>query len=241
MSAVFEIERLPDHGFSYPHTAQAPQIDLQAAKDAVSAAPGKVVVVVWPEKDRHGLILLPDSLKNHMKPDVGTVIASGTDELRPGDKVLLRSQAGKCVEGFWTGTWGPFYKDSRGQWQCYEVRMYGRMGGGTFNDHGDPVLAPMRVPWSMGVMAKMEEGEVFTPLRDNMLVEFDPIEEVTGGGIILPDSEKVRSSLVTVVSVGPKVADYVPGDRVWLHEGGVRIVGTSLAICSEEDAYCKVC
>lgn len=216
-------------------TGEAPKIDLERAKYAVKCLPGKVIVVVWPELEKVGSIYLADQTKNDVKPDIGTVVGHGTDELELGDKVLLKSQAGKCVLGFDTGSW----------WTGYEVRMYGMLGGPTFTDYGDPILAASKVSWDRAVMAKVTE--VFTPLGKNVLFRLTKPDQ---GAIILPDAMMTPSSLVDIDSIGPKVGkddngiayDSVrPGDKAWVHEGAVTFVpGTDFGMAHEDAFYCVV-
>lgn len=183
-------------------------------------------MVVWPELEKVGSIYLADQTKNDVKPDIGTVVGHGTDELELGDKVLLKSQAGKCVLGFDTGSW----------WTDYEVRMYGMLGGPTFTDYGDPILAASKVGWDRAVMAKVTE--VFTPLGKNVLFRLTKPEQ---GAIILPDAMMTPSSLVDIDSVGPRVELLNPGEKAWVHEGAVTFVpGTDFGLAHEDAFYCVV-
>lgn len=63
----------------------------------------------------------------------------------------------------------------------------------------------------------------YTPSADYVLVRIKPVEEVTRGGIYVPDTVKEKQTreaeLGTVVAIGPEAFDggpawYKPGDRV---------------------------
>ena len=58
--------------------------------------------------------------------------------------------------------------------------------------------------------------ENYKPLGIQVLVEPDPIEETSKGGIIIPEATKVkeRPNRGTVISVGEKVEIIKPGDRI---------------------------
>lgn len=202
-------------------------------------------MVVWPELEKVGSIYLTDQTKNDVKPDIGTVIGFGgdwlheededgyvvyktrlPDEIEVGDVVLLKSQAGKCVLGFDTGSW----------WTEHEVRMYGMCGGETFSGYGDPVVAAQKVDWDRAVMAKVTE--VFTPLGKNVLFRLTKPEQ---GPIILPDAMMTPSSLVDIDSVGPRVKLLTPGEKAWVHEGAVTFIpGTDFGLAHEDAFSCVV-
>ena len=52
-------------------------------------------------------------------------------------------------------------------------------------------------------MAKLK----ITPLSDRVLIEPDPAEERTAGGIIIPDTAKEKPQRGTVIAVGPGKKD----------------------------------
>jgi chaperonin GroES len=90
------------------------------------------------------------------------------------------------------------------------------------------------------------------PLDDRVVVEPMEAEEVTAGGIVLPDSAKVKPQRGTVVSVGPgKLLD--SGERGTLSVGvGDEVIygkysgteidlnGTEVKILRESDILAKV-
>ena len=231
------LAKLKHHQYVYTHRSFEPLINLEGAKRLICPH-GKVVVAIWPELERTtGGIYLADQTKNDLKPDIGTVVAHGTDELEIGQHVFVKSGAGKCVEGLWTGSWGPLYR-YEDDWECCETRMYGRAGGATFDEIGDPVLLPFNVPWWAGVIALTNENEEIKPLGKNILVKFSPMKTSTASGILLHDDSAKPDSLVTLLAVGPKVEEVMAGDKAYIHEGDVtRFVGQDTAIVPEESVY----
>jgi len=55
----------------------------------------------------------------------------------------------------------------------------------------------------------------YRPLHDWILVEMDPLEYETRGGIVLPHGNEVRKA--TVVDLGPDVRDLERGERLAFH------------------------
>jgi chaperonin GroES len=52
------------------------------------------------------------------------------------------------------------------------------------------------------------------PLRDLLIIKRDPLEEMTTGGVIKPDTAVELPSTGEVVQVGPQAQDVRIGDRV---------------------------
>jgi chaperonin GroES len=72
------------------------------------------------------------------------------------------------------------------------------------------------------------------PLHEKVLVKPFPPEEVTSGGIIVPDSVKERPSKGTVIAVGkgtPERPMYLKKGQVVFH---VKLAGVKLEIDGEE-------
>ncbi|NIL99056.1 MAG: co-chaperone GroES [Planctomycetales bacterium] len=98
----------------------------------------------------------------------------------------------------------------------------------------------------------MAKQEKFRPLDDRVVVELSDAEEITAGGIVLPDTAKEKPQLGTVVAVGPgklldsghrgEVAVSV-GDRVYFGKyGGVEqeLNGKDVKILRESEILAKV-
>ena len=62
------------------------------------------------------------------------------------------------------------------------------------------------------------------PLSDRVLVQLDPKEEVTPGGIVLPDTAQDSAHSGTVLEIGYAVAEIKEGNRVFVG----RYAGVSL-------------
>lgn len=85
------------------------------------------------------------------------------------------------------------------------------------------------------------------PLDDRVVVEPDDADEVTPGGIVLPDVAKEKPQRGMVVAVGPgKLLDdgsratpiVSPGDKVMFTKYGgteIEVLGTKLLIVRESD------
>jgi len=90
------------------------------------------------------------------------------------------------------------------------------------------------------------------PLDDRVVVEPLPAEEVTAGGIVLPDSAKEKPQRGTVIAVGPgKLLDsgergdlsVAVGDEVIYGKYGgteIEIDGNEVKILRESDILAKV-
>ena len=90
------------------------------------------------------------------------------------------------------------------------------------------------------------------PLDDRVVVEPMPAEEVTAGGIVLPDNAQEKPQRGTVVAVGPgKLLDsgergelsVTVGDEVIFGKYGgteIEIEGTDVKILRESDILAKV-
>ena len=91
-----------------------------------------------------------------------------------------------------------------------------------------------------------------TPVGNRLIVERDPIKEVTDGGLILSDSAKEESRFGTVLAVGPGYLDdngvrvplqVSPGDRILFNKhGGTTIEhgGRRYLVVCEDDIYATV-
>lgn len=81
---------------------------------------------------------------------------------------------------------------------------------------------------------------IIVPLNDKILIKVDETEEVTAGGIILPDSAKKITQVGTVVAVGPGQQRIKEDDRViYAKYGGVDvdITGENLVLLDYESIY----
>lgn len=90
------------------------------------------------------------------------------------------------------------------------------------------------------------------PLDDRVVVEPSAAEEVTAGGILLPDSAKEKPQRGTVIAVGPgKLLDsgergelsVAVGDEVIFGKYGgteIEVNGTEVKILRESDILAKV-
>lgn len=52
------------------------------------------------------------------------------------------------------------------------------------------------------------------PIKENVLIKLDPLENVTSSGIILINPDKPVAQFGEVVKIGSLVTDVSPGDRV---------------------------
>ncbi|NIO46975.1 MAG: co-chaperone GroES [Planctomycetales bacterium] len=98
----------------------------------------------------------------------------------------------------------------------------------------------------------MAKQEKFRPLDDRVVVELIDAEEVTAGGIVLPDTAREKPQLGTVVAVGPgKLLDsgqrgeisVSVGDQVYFGKyGGVEqeLNGKDVKILRESEILAKV-
>jgi chaperonin GroES len=92
----------------------------------------------------------------------------------------------------------------------------------------------------------------FTPLHDRVLVKRVEVEEITSGGIIIPDTAKEKAVEGEVIAVGPGARDETgtiiplevkPGDLVVFgREAGADLVvdGQDRLILKEADIFGKI-
>ncbi|MEN1681245.1 MAG: co-chaperone GroES [Planctomycetota bacterium] len=104
----------------------------------------------------------------------------------------------------------------------------------------------------MATATKSKKKVKLEPMNDKVVVERDSSEDITAGGIVLPDSAKEQANRGTIVAVGPgKVLD--DGSRGELQvKVGDRVLFTSYApetitlgddeflLMSESDILCVV-
>lgn len=173
-----------------------------------------IEMMVPPEK-KNGLYLPDDprfvdgkivgNVVGKLSPDVGTVIASGDDCVSPGDLVCVLPYVGKWVDDFSVGEYR-----AKGR-----VRFLGIVSPvGEVAEH-----APIELDVVMKVERNGESIDV-TPVRGNILIERDPVEEQVHG-IVLSEGARVKPMWATVVAVGPFVECCEPGDRVVYHSKGL--------------------
>ena len=76
------------------------------------------------------------------------------------------------------------------------------------------------------------------PLNDWVLVKM--IEE-KDGDVVIPDSAKERSTIASVVAVGPLVAELKTGDRVLISRYGmdVKVDGEDLVLVKSAEVYLR--
>ena len=96
---------------SMPEPGPAPIIDLAAARRAILPAPGCLAVQVDPVREKHGGVLIPDTVGARLRADCGTVVAATPRGQgagcrvqermpEPGTRVLLRPYHGLWIEPF---------------------------------------------------------------------------------------------------------------------------------------------
>lgn len=201
--------------------------EVKAMPEFVCAAmPGQVVVECVSNPESQGGILLPDELREVMRPDIGVVLASGEGvHLRRGDHVAFNPHHGVWVEGMSFPGYAP----------SGQVRVFGKADG------LDGEMFP--VSWWVSVLMVVEKGN-FRATGYNVVIDRDPVVE-SQGGIMLPDSSKFRDCWATVVSVGEFVdgrfdGGYLsPGDRVHYSPSGVKLRGGEVQDLMAVDARGK--
>lgn len=74
-------------------------------------------------------------------------------------------------------------------------------------------------------------------IADRVLVEMDPKEAVSAGGIYIPEQAQDRPTWGTVKSVGPKTSHLKVGDRAYVpvHSGTALVVGGKVCVMIRED------
>lgn len=72
--------------------------------------------------------------------------------------------------------------------------------------------------------------QVLIPPANKMIVDLDPEEKVTPGGIILPDNATEKPHRGTVTAVGPGIRSIVTGERIPMEvQVGDRVIVRRLA------------
>ena len=78
----------------------------------------------------------------------------------------------------------------------------------------------------------------FQPLGDRTIVKRDDPDDVSEGGIIIPDGSQQKMQTGVVMAIGPKVRDVCVGDRIIFQAYGVTPIEVDkqemLVICVEE-------
>ena len=190
--------------------------------DRVRAGIGKAVVEMLPEREKTGLILLPDDVKTKTRPDVGVVVSAGYGvPLKTGDVVVVRYGHGKRVKGF--------YCDG---FKANETMVFcGRAGGDMVDDpfYGDPLFYARDVRWDDSIVVKIEDGKLI-PLGRNLIIRLKPVK--MDGTIHL--SETRHECDAEIVAIGPdafyrktgqgkvKVMDVSVGETVVFDDGSVQ-------------------
>lgn len=85
----------------------------------------------------------------------------------------------------------------------------------------------------------------FKPRQDRVLVKPDDVEEITAGGIIIPNQSKMAEvpSRGIVLAIGPEVDDLKPGDRVLYGEYAgfnVKHMGSDYRLIRASDAFAEI-
>lgn len=57
-------------------------------------------------------------------------------------------------------------------------------------------------------------NEKVTPIGNRILIRPSASDEMSAGGILIPETARPRSNRGEVIAVGPKVKDVKPGDHV---------------------------
>lgn len=190
-------------------------VDLDAAATVFESPPGRAAVLMDLKKEAIGSILLPDEVSGRLRPDVGTVLTSGHESMKPGDRVIVSPYAGKWMEGVEIGA----FKASS------QVRFYGSIA-----IPGTP--ASLRDIFD-DIMATLSEKQI-TCLGGNILVRRPSLREKEGS-IYVPDASKKRAPVATVVSAGPDCTFAKPGMQVLLLNSAVNTADAlSLRYFSDE-------
>lgn len=72
--------------------------------------------------------------------------------------------------------------------------------------------------------------QVLIPPANKMIVDLDPVEDKTPGGVLLPDSAVEKPSRGTVTAVGPGIRSIVTGERIPMEvKIGDRVIVRKLA------------
>lgn len=204
---------MPD--FSDPRAAfiTLPEDDYEGGLDGwerlaavIQANTGVVALVPDAEQEKVGSLYVSDLTAMNRKADVGTVVASGEPDIKPGDRMLYAP---------WAGLWlRPFRV---GRLKVKDLRFYGMPDGQLC-----PTLR-LREPMQDVLPAKLDGREI-RPIRDMVLIRRDKAAK-TSFGLELPDDSRLRPLKATVVAAGP--------DAEWLGrplEAGLRVVYNPSAV-----------
>src|SRR3990167_7156136 len=175
---------------------------------AIRCQRGVVAVVPDPVPKSGGKILLPGGCASNNKPDVGTVVSSGVDELIFGDRVVYNP---------WQGAW---FKPFRvGVYEVEELAMFGLNSPGI---EDLVVMEPIE-----DVIPMRLAGSAFQMLGENVLIKRDA-KKTQSGSFFLVDEDKDRTFKATVVASGPRAMG-PDGERL---EVGARVLyhGRSLVV-----------
>jgi len=192
-----------------------PSIDWERANRYLAPLPGRCVVEMAPVPEMVGGLYfgMQEGGERRNRSDLGVVLAVGGGvHVLPGEIVAVDNEHGKWMEGCVFGDYEP-----QGQ-----IRMYGRSArsGGTVT----------KVPWWRSILAVVDDEELAKVGRDysiidgnwdllrptdhKVLIERDPLCDVSEGGVLLTDGSVHRNSEGTVRKVGSFVRDVQVGDRV---------------------------
>lgn len=184
-----------------PNTIQLPVQDYEPPdykNCRLKPEPGIVVVEMFPQQESIGSILLPDQVKDKLQPDAGTVIASGHEDYKPGDAVLVFP-----YNGTWFRGWTEGYK-AKG-----EVRIYG-VGSQTPEE---------RIKRGAGMDIPAVLTDKIQAKGSWVLIKRDPVVQASGL-IELPDEDQYRPGTATVVSAGD-LSGFSEGERICYHGNAV--------------------
>lgn len=209
--------------------AHDPPPRVRVPENVLTAMPGKVVVQMYPVRQPKSGLVLPEGYA-HPWVDTGVVLAVGCDpgkdspedevgkrldpsqDLKPGDRVIVDPYCGKAVRNMGSGDWHA----------ATEVRFYGCEGGQMLDfELGDATSAAMVMAYDEQLHAVLDGKEV-RPVGRKLIVRLDGLHEQTKGGVLLTLSQQTRDCVGLVVATGPLVTRCKPGDRVVFHEGGLR-------------------
>lgn len=80
----------------------------------------------------------------------------------------------------------------------------------------------------------------FKPLKDNVLVTLDSVEDTTKSGIIIPENAQEKPRTGTVKYVGSDVHELQPGDRVMFGKYAtqeIKVGDETYHMTKEDDIY----
>ena len=204
---------------------------LERLASKIKCRKGVIAAIPQFRPKKQGQILIPDTVSDHICPDVMHVVSSGEEGYEVGDVVLAIPWAGRAFTPFKVG-----------HMKAWEVRFYGLVSG---MNEDKVVLEPV----SDCVPAKMI-GDTLTPYKDWVLLRRDALKTTSGFlSLELPDDAKYRTWKATVVSAGPDAEGpegeaFVPGQRV-LYNGpsiviGIKDAARRFGSTEDSDDYCLI-